>query len=191
MFESNAEKVELDKVAILINGDRGKNYPSRDEFVPSGIPFINAGHLSGGRVCFDGMNYIGQETYNRLSSGKIREGDVLYCLRGSLGKSAIADFSSGAIASSLLIIRPNPEQLLTPYLYYVLTSDDVLRQMWMSDNGSSQPNLSAKSVGCFKIPFPTLTLQREFALFVSQVDKLRFDDLSRRFSSSLTTQHKA
>lgn len=180
MFGGKVGKVSLDQVATLINGDRGKNYPSRDEFIDNGIPFINAGHLSSGRVRFDKMNYIEQETYDRLRSGKIRKGDILYCLRGSLGKCAIVDFDSRAIASSLLIIRPNPGKLLTSYLYYALISNDALRQMQASDNGSSQPNLSAKSVGSFRIPFPSLALQKEFGFFVTQVDKLRFDALRQR-----------
>ena len=44
------EKKELSEVAELINGDRGKNYPSKSTLVNEGPLFINAGHLSGGRV---------------------------------------------------------------------------------------------------------------------------------------------
>ena len=39
------EEVELGQVAKFVNGDRGKNYPSRDSFIKKGIPFVNAGHL--------------------------------------------------------------------------------------------------------------------------------------------------
>ena len=55
-----------------------------------------------------------------------------------------------------------------------MVSPFVERQMVSANNGSSQPNLSAKSVKQFKIPLPPLALQQEFAAFVAQVDKLRF-----------------
>ena len=39
-------KVKIGDIAQLINGDRGKNYPSQDDITGEGdIPFVNAGHL--------------------------------------------------------------------------------------------------------------------------------------------------
>ena len=83
-------KVKLGDIAVLINGDRGKNYPSQVDIVPDGdIPFVNAGHLNGRNIIFDDMNYISQTKYEKLNSGKFVTGDILYCLRGSLGKKAV------------------------------------------------------------------------------------------------------
>jgi type I restriction enzyme, S subunit len=47
------------------NGDRSKNYPSKDQLVSSGIPFVNAGHLVGGRVDLSEMNYISREKFQQ------------------------------------------------------------------------------------------------------------------------------
>ena len=85
------------------------------------------------------------------------------------------DFDEGTVASSLMIIRPNLEVVTSRYLYEALNSPLVIRQVHAADNGSSQPNLSAKSVKAYNIPIPPLALQQEFAEFVAQVDKLRFD----------------
>ena len=89
MDKNNWTYKKLGEVASFINGDRGKNYPSQKDFVESGIPFINAGHLNDGNIDFDSMNYINDEKYDSLNSGKVKEGDILFCLRGSLGKKAI------------------------------------------------------------------------------------------------------
>ncbi|MBF4247690.1 hypothetical protein EA004_22340, partial [Vibrio anguillarum] len=91
----------------FINGDRGKNYPSKGSFVDEGIPFINAGNLSLVHTIYaDALNYITEDKFNSLNSGKIEKGDILFCLRGSLGKFALVDSDmKGAIASSLVIIR--------------------------------------------------------------------------------------
>ena len=51
--------MKLGEIAVLINGDRGKNYPSQADIVPVGeVPFVNAGHLNGRSICFTNMNYI-------------------------------------------------------------------------------------------------------------------------------------
>lgn len=127
-----------------------------------------------GKVSFEKMDYITRERYQLLSGGKIQKGDILYCLRGSLGKCGVADFNEGTIASSMMIVRPDSSKVLTQYLYQVLTSVDIDRQLKAVKSGSSQPNLSAKNVAQYLIPLPSIDLQQEFASFVSRVDKLRF-----------------
>lgn len=157
---------KLGEVTTFINGDRGKNYPSQNDFVKEGIPFINAGHLVDGCVDFSSMNYISEEKYEKLGSGKIWNGDLLFCLRGSLGKKAIVEnLDKAAIASSLVIIRCI--DIFNRYLYYYLDSPIVEDLIFQCNNGSSQPNLSAKSVASFPIPVPPLSVQSSI---VSELD---------------------
>lgn len=102
----------LEEVCSFENGDRGENYPSRSVQTTSGIPFINAGHLTDAGIDFTNMNYIPRERFDILGNGKIRRGDILFCLRGSLGKFAsVGDLSQGSIASSLVIVRPKDSVL--------------------------------------------------------------------------------
>jgi len=159
----------LDGIAALINGDRGKNYPSKAHYVDEGLPFINAGHLRDGQVDHSEMNFISQERFDLLRSGKVQAGDLLYCLRGSLGKAAVVSgFNCGAIASSLLIIRLIGD--LNPrFMFFVLVSSyggDLVRKY---DNGSAQPNLSAGNVAKYAVPIPPLAEQHRI---VARVDEL-------------------
>lgn len=174
MFGDSGRIVKLADVCSTYNGDRGKNYPSGKDRVNHGIPFINAGHLVDGRVSFAEMDYITKERYASLSGGKIQYGDILYCLRGSLGKCAVSDFDGGTIASSMMIIRPDTSQILSSFLYQVLNSPTIICQLEEKRNGSSQPNLSARSVSEYKIPVPPIFQQQKFAAFVAEVDKSRF-----------------
>lgn len=163
------EYKKLGEVATFINGDRGKNYPSAKDFVESGVPFINAGHLNNGIISYDKMNYITINKYNSLGSGKIIKNDILFCLRGSLGKYAIvAEDSMGAIASSLVIIRPF-QNADNRFIAHFLSSAKIKEYIAKNNNGSSQPNLSAKSVASFIIPLPTLSTQ---LAIVSELDKI-------------------
>lgn len=165
----------LKEVCHFENGDRGENYPGRKAFVPSGIPFINAGHLEGGRVDLTGMNYIPKEHFERLGSGKIRNGDLLFCLRGSLGKYALIDnLEVGAIASSLVIVRPIRE-LLPEYLAFFFGSHLCVEQIAKYANGAAQPNLSARSLASFSIPLAPLDEQKRIVGFLDEA----FEGLAR------------
>lgn len=159
---------ELADVASFINGDRGKNYPAKAARVSHGVPFINAGHLAFGRVDMREMDFISRERFELLGSGKVQPGDLLFCLRGSLGKAALVTANEGAIASSLVILRPigaaTPEYLLA-YLQCPLAASMVARY----DNGTAQPNLSSRNVERFLLP---LAPASEQARIVDALDSL-------------------
>jgi type I restriction enzyme S subunit len=165
------EWVRLGYVGEFINGDRGKNYPNRDEYVDEGIPWINTGHIEpDGSLTQTEMNFISREKFNSLNNGKIQPGDLVYCLRGAtFGKTAIVDpYQEGAIASSLMIIRPFPP-CSNRYIYRYLVSPIGRNQIYRFDNGSAQPNLSANSVQLYVFPLPPLAEQKRI---VAKVDEL-------------------
>lgn len=158
----------LHQFAALENGDRSKNYPSRSAFVEEGIPFINAGHLEGGRIDMAQMNFISDKRYSLLRAGKVREDDLLFCLRGSLGKVAIArNIARAAIASSLVIVRP-VAAVIPAYLLCYFMSPLAYQQIKLYDNGSAQPNLSAADLGKFVVPVPPIADQ---AHIITEVDR--------------------
>ncbi len=156
-------------IGKLINGDRGKNYPSRRYYVASGVPFISAGNLDGGKILFDKLNYITKERYDLLNNGKLIEGDIIYCLRGTLGKSAIfSRLKYGAIASSLVIIRLQGD-INRKFIFYYLDSPFGKKLIKHFDSGTAQPNLSAESVSKYLIALPPLPEQRQI---VAKIEKL-------------------
>ena len=173
--------VKLGSVAQIINGDRSGNYPSGDDFRNVGVPFINAGHLQNGKVDYSSMDYISREKYNQLSGAKIQRNDVLLCLRGSLGKYALVTTDGGAPASSIAVIRPNAEKIDSSYLSQIIASSIFQKQIEVENNGSSQPNLSAKSVSDFVIPLPSLEEQQKIASVLYDMDAM-LDLLEKQIS---------
>ncbi|WP_270940589.1 restriction endonuclease subunit S [Romboutsia lituseburensis] len=167
--------VKLKGIANIINGDRGKNYPSKNEMVEEGIPFINAGALKEGKIDTDSLNYITNSKFEVLNSGKVQQDDILYCLRGTIGKNAyIEKEMKGAIASSLCIIRVNGD-VHSKYIFYLLNSQTILTQQNAVNNGTAQPNLSAQSVKDYMIPLPPLAEQ---VRIVNRIDSL-FDKVDK------------
>lgn len=164
-------EVTLGDLADFINGDRGKNYPGVVDRVEFGVPFINTGHiLPSGRLSNDEMDYITRDKYNQLGSGKVRSGDIVYCLRGStIGKTARNHFEEGAIASSLVIVRAKAG-VNQDYLYYFLTSPRGQQLAKENDNGSAQPNLSAKLLSKYPLRVPSYEQQTRIVGLLNAID---------------------
>ena len=163
------KELSLGEICSFENGDRGKNYPSRSEFTDVGIPFINAGHLTDKGIDKGSLNYIPQEKFDQLGNGKIKVGDVLFCLRGSLGKCALVeDLDEGAIASSLVIVRSRT-MVINKYLMAYFGSSLCASMVAKFGNGAAQPNLSARSLKEFSIPLPPLPEQKRIVAILDEV----------------------
>lgn len=165
------EQRKLGELVEFYNGDRSSRYPNDSDMVSEGVPFINAGDLILGRVKLDTANKITEEKFKELSGAKIQRGDIIYCLRGTLGKNAFVDnFDAGTVASSLVDIRP--KKVVGKYLYQVLNSDIEYTQRTVNDEGAAQPNLSAKNLSLFNIPMPDEVEQEKIAAYFDDLDRL-------------------
>jgi type I restriction enzyme S subunit len=165
------EWCRLSDVACFFNGDRSKNYPNKNEYVSQGVAWINTGHIEqNGYLTTSHMNYITEEKYNSLSSGKIEKGDLVYCLRGAtFGKVAKVDpYEKGAVASSLMIIRLLNINI-RDYIFTYLKSSFSKEQLLKFANGAAQPNLAAKDVSKYLLPLPPLAEQHRI---VAKIEEL-------------------
>lgn len=166
------EILVLGDICDFENGDRSSNYPAANEFSAVGMPFINAGHVSEGEINLRKMDYIPRHVYDRLGGGKVISGDLVYCLRGSLGKFGVIseDFGLGAVASSLVIVRPNKLKTSTNYLAAYFQSEISKKMITLWAGGAAQPNLGAKELAKFLIPISTIHEQDSIALFISDME---------------------
>lgn len=170
-FSDSWEQRKLGEIVDFYNGDRSPRYPKDSELVMDGVPFINAGDLVDGKVNLDTANKITKEKYQELSGARIRLGDIIYCLRGTLGKSAFVDnFDVGTVASSLVDIRPRG--INGKYLFHILNSHIEYRQRVVYDEGAAQPNLSVKNLSQFTIPVSDAQEQKQIADFFGNFDNL-------------------
>ena len=170
-FTSDWEQRKVGDYCDMFNGDRSVKYLSAQDMVADGIPFINAGDLEDGRVKLSSANKITREKYDDLGGAKLQLGDIVYCLRGTLGKNAYIDnFDEGTVASSLVAIRP--KNIDGRYLFHVFNSDIEYRQRVVHDEGAAQPNLSAKSVSEFLMPVPDIDEQKKLSSFFDHLNHL-------------------
>jgi type I restriction enzyme S subunit len=169
-FESRFDLVPLGSLARFINGDRGENYPKPTDYVTEGIPFLSATDVGEGKIAWAAAKKISPASHSKLRNGHVKRGDILFCLRGSLGKFGYVESDSkGAIASSLVILRANNESLAR-YLRFFLGSAEAQNAIKSLDNGSVQGNISAAALKGLLVPNPPEHLRAFITANLESVD---------------------
>lgn len=175
-------KTRLRGICSFHNGDRSANYPSAEDFVDEGIPFIGADSLNNLFVDDSIAKCISCEKYQSMGGLKICKGDILYTLRGStIGKNAMAQFDDGTVASSLMGIRiKDHNKIDSHYLLYWLNSKNEYIQRDICINGSTAPNLSAENVKQFILYHPSVNEQKQIAEYLDKKCELLDSAIERK-----------
>ena len=158
-------RTKIKMIASFFNGDRTSRYPQPTDFVDSGVAFLTSRNIDSDEVDLSETKYITDDKYKSLSGAKIQIDDIIFCLRGSVGKCAInRTLSCGTVASSLATIRP--KDIYPEYLLYFLLSNIASTQTTIFMNGTCAANLSAESVGNYYITLPISAEQKEIANYL-------------------------
>ncbi len=153
---------KIKMIASFFNGDRTSRYPQPSDFVNAGVAFLTSRNIDSDEVDLSETKYITEDKYKSLSGAKIQIDDIIFCLRGSVGKCAInRTLSCGTVASSLATIRP--KDIYPKYLLYFLLSNIASTQTTIFMNGTCAANLSAENVGNYYITLPSSAEQKEIA----------------------------
>lgn len=168
-------RAKIKMIASFFNGDRTSRYPQPSDFVDAGVAFLTSRNIDSDEVDLSETKYITDDKYKSLSGAKIQIDDIIFCLRGSVGKCAInRTLSCGTVASSLATIRP--KDIYPKYLLYFLLSNIASTQTTIFMNGTCAANLSAENVGNYYITLPISAEQKEIANYLdakcTEIDKL-------------------
>lgn len=159
----------ISKVANLYNGDRSNNYPSGTDIVDEGILFVTSNNLNNIELDTNipTNKFITKQKYDSLRGAKLKINDIIFCLRGSVGKCGINyKYNAGTIASSLVCIRSvsiNPS-----YLNYSLHTSIVVEQAKIEAIGIGSQNLSAENIARVIITIPSSQEQQEIADYLDK-----------------------
>jgi len=159
-YTEDWEQRKLIDFVDVLDGDRGKNYPTSDDFDISGHTlFLNASNVTNDGFLFQDNQFITEEKSNSMGNGKLEEDDIVVTSRGSLGHIAWynADISSfvpyARINSGMLILR-NKKEVETEYLYHFMKSSKGQSQISFISFGSAQPQLTKKGVEDLEVILP-------------------------------------
>lgn len=101
--------------------------------------------------------------------------NVLYSkLRPYLNKVVIPN-QVGYATSEMIPLQPINEIINRYYLAYMLRSKSFVNYISEKVSGAKMPRVVMSDFKNFEVPIPPIVLQNEFADFVKQVDKLKFE----------------
>lgn len=172
-FDKDWEERKLGEVCDFINGDRSSNYPSDADFQDSGIPFVGSDSLGATFVNKNKLRFISCEKYKQMKGLKIQDKDILYTLRGAgFGKCSISDFFDGTVASSLVGIRCNEEELEPYFFVQWLNSANAGNEKKKAVNGSTAQNISVDDMKKYMIYLPLQDEQQKVGAYFRNLDHL-------------------
>ena len=149
----------LGDLVDFIDGDRGKNYPTFDEFTSTGYClFLNASNVTSTGFNFDNCMFVSEEKDKLMNKGHLSPYDIVLTSRGTLGNVALYDkhikYENVRINSGMLIIRPKIKRLSPYFIYALLKSSYMKAAIERFKSGSAQPQLPIKDLQkiTFEIP---------------------------------------
>ena len=183
----------------FIDGDRGKNYPTFDEFTATGYClFLNASNVTSTGFNFDTCMFVTEEKDKLMNKGHLSPYDIVLTSRGTLGNVALYDkhikHENIRINSGMLIIRPKTERLSPYFIYALLKSLYMKAAIERFRSGSAQPQLPIKDLQKINFDIPEsdavlAALDRQFISIEESisVNKNEIDNL-KELSDVLLTE---
>jgi len=171
-------ELSFDKAPFeIIDGDRGVNYPSKEDFSAMGhCLFLNTKNVRIDGFKFEELEFISEEKDAALRKGKLNRGDVVLTTRGTVGNTAIYDeavpYNNVRINSGMLIFRPVATELSSSYLFHFFQSANFRAQVEAIVSGSAQPQLPIRSLKEARIVIPSIEMQQDIVAEIEQEGKL-------------------
>ena len=126
-------------------------------FVELGINFIKAESLNEvGGFIKNKFSFVDESTYDLLKRSQIKEGDILFTIAGTIGRTAIVTSSilPANTNQAVAIIRVDNEKINQTFMKYVMKSDYIKEIMETKIVHAVQPNLSLGEISDTKIKLP-------------------------------------
>lgn len=176
----------MTEVCEIIDGDRGKNYPTQEEFSNEGYClFLNAKNVTSKGFSFENCMFVTKEKDEILRKGHLKRGDVVLTTRGTIGNLAFygesVPFENVRINSGMVILRVNHE-ILSEHFFIEQFKMQLALIREKITSGSAQPQLPISTMNKIGVLIPAVEQQQVFADFVKQIDKSKVVVMNNKLS---------
>lgn len=113
-----------------LDGNHGGNYPRKNEFIDSGIPYISANCIKGNHVDFAIAKYLSHQRAALLRKGIAHNNDVLFAHNATVGPVALLQTKEDKVilGTSLTYYRCDEDYILAKYLAIYMQSPEFTNQ---------------------------------------------------------------
>lgn len=169
------EEVVADEKNAIKAGPFGSAL-KKEYYVESGYKIYGQEQVISGDVNF-GDYYITESKYKELKNYAIKANDVLISLVGTYGKLLIIpdEYQPGIINPRLMKITFDSNIVNNIYFKYFFQSESLANKLSNNTHGGTMDILNVGIVKKMHMQIPPIELQNQFADFVKQCDKLKFE----------------
>lgn len=145
-----------------------------------GVPLIRSMNVYNGYFSWKELAYIDDNQAKKLNGVTLRKGDVLLNITGaSVARSCVlpSELAGGRVNQHVAIIRADQEKILPVFLNAIFVSESYQHFLLNGSKmaGATREAITKQDLKEMTVPIPPLELQKKFAAFSRQVDKLKFD----------------
>ena len=153
----------------------------KEAYQEDGITLIRSMNVHNGLFEYKELAHISEEQATKLDNVTIEENDVLLNITGaSVARSCVvpSKILPARVNQHVCIIRCN-QRIVPEFLNKLLIDDNYQRLLWsIARGGATREAITKQQVESLKIIVPPIELQNQFADFVHQVDKSKFDTMT-------------
>lgn len=145
----------------------------------TGYMCIRTSIVKKNKILWDEIEYIPEEEFiKRIQRKKPEIGDVVYTREGAiLGIAAIIDRECNvALGQRSMLLSPNKNRCTSEFLCAAMNCDSFLDNALKGVAGSASPHINVGDIKAFNMIMPPIELQKQFATFVHQIDKLKVEE---------------
>jgi type I restriction enzyme, S subunit len=145
------------------------------DYVESGTPVLNARNIGFGDIRPEKLEFISDETVQRLSSHLLKRGDIIFGRKGTVERHAFIrpeheGWFQGTDCLRLRLKGPTIDARFASYCFLVESHKQWI--MNQSSHGATMTSLNQDIISRIVLPSPPLATQRKIAAILSAYDDL-------------------
>ena len=165
MRMSNRIQVSIENIGSVKTGPFGAQLHQSDYVKYSGTPIVTVEHLSERGLNHKNLPLVSDADKNRLKQYVLSTNDIVFSRVGSVDRcSIVSEKENGWLFSGrLLRIRPQTDQVYSPYLVLLFQTEKFKHYMRSIAVGGTMPSLNTQILSKVKISLPPLLEQKALA----------------------------
>ncbi len=189
---SRFDSVKLLEVTSKI-GSGATPRGGKSSYPETGISFIRSMNVYDAAFKYDDLAHLSDKQANELRNVEVLSGDVLINITGaSIARCSVVpdDVLPARVNQHVAILRPKPN-INSVFLNALLISPAYKRKLQNVGemNGATRQAITKGQLEDLSVILPPLALQRDFAVFVEKVDKLK--DVAKKSVEQMDTLYRA
>lgn len=144
------------------------------DFTENGIQVIKIGNVTSDGLSLDAnVSWVSNLRVNEFESIIIKDGDILMSLTGNIGRVVEVNNLGNKILFQnyrVGVFYPLKDNIFKPFIKWILSSEEILRQLNSNSNQSAQANFGKQDLDKLKFKIPSIPEQEKISKILNTTE---------------------